>query len=264
MYCTLCLQLKECKELSEDARRALEEGKNYIYAIEASSEVVDAGGPVVGPQLRHDCLCIRAAAFLKVFFASFTLSGFSYLNAQVRIDHKSKIVDRILFSLGLQRQWKNDVHIAIRDCNEARAINPNSVKAHHLMAEALAQVSGQVEVLKFKFLISRRESSRSRSVVEVPSLGPQKDSNMGLLQLQKPKEALEFALRAHQLDPKDSGLNDHVAHLRAKLQEGQYFSGVCVLTFAQHTNLFRLQLRRRKIIEEVMSQNQKGGQEDDL
>jgi hypothetical protein len=29
--------------------------------------VIDAGGPVVGAALRHDCLCVRAAALLKVW-----------------------------------------------------------------------------------------------------------------------------------------------------------------------------------------------------
>lgn len=60
------LQLQECRELLGEAKKALEEGRNYTYAIEASGEVVDAGGQVVGAGLRHDCLCVRAAALLKV------------------------------------------------------------------------------------------------------------------------------------------------------------------------------------------------------
>jgi len=60
------VQLQECNELVEEAKRTFEEGNNYIYTIEAIGEVLDAGGPVVGDSLRHDCLCIRAAAFLKV------------------------------------------------------------------------------------------------------------------------------------------------------------------------------------------------------
>jgi WD and tetratricopeptide repeat-containing protein 1 len=58
--------LLECNELLQEAKGALEEGKNYTYAIEAVGEVIDAGGPVVGAALRHDCLCVRAAALLKV------------------------------------------------------------------------------------------------------------------------------------------------------------------------------------------------------
>lgn len=59
-------QLQECKELAEQAKKVFEEGNNYTYAIEATGEVLDAGGQVVGDSLCHDCLCIRAAAFLKV------------------------------------------------------------------------------------------------------------------------------------------------------------------------------------------------------
>lgn len=40
--------------------------KNYLHAIETCSEIIDAGGPAIGVGLRHDCLCFRAAAFLKV------------------------------------------------------------------------------------------------------------------------------------------------------------------------------------------------------
>lgn len=60
------MQLQECKELVEEAKKAFEDGNNYIYTIEAIGEVLDAGGQVVSDGLRHDCLCIRAAAFLKV------------------------------------------------------------------------------------------------------------------------------------------------------------------------------------------------------
>jgi len=60
------VQLQECTELVEEARKASEEGNNYTYTIEAIGEVLDAGGQVVGDSLRHDCLCVRAAAFLKV------------------------------------------------------------------------------------------------------------------------------------------------------------------------------------------------------
>jgi hypothetical protein len=59
-------QLKECKELLEDAQKALEEVQNSLYAIEVTSEVLDAGRPELDPGLRHDFLCTRATAFLKV------------------------------------------------------------------------------------------------------------------------------------------------------------------------------------------------------
>ncbi|KAJ7516416.1 hypothetical protein O6H91_22G057700 [Diphasiastrum complanatum] len=105
------VRLQECEELLDEARRAMEEG-NCLYAIEASSEVIDAGGRVMGPGLRHDCLCLRAVAFLK-------------------------------------RGWKNDIHMAIRDCNEARAINQTSIEAHYKMSEALSQLGKHKDALEF-------------------------------------------------------------------------------------------------------------------
>eukprot|EP00249_Psilotum_nudum_P013622 c24430_g1_i1 orf=253-2565(+) len=129
--------LQECRELLIEGKKALTEEKNYLYAIETISEVLDAGGPVVDSKLQHDCLCIRAAAFLK-------------------------------------RLWKNDVHMAIRDCNTARALDHQSVQAHIIMAEALSQ-------------------------------------------LQKHKEALDYAMRAHYLDPSNNELSEKVTALRTKL-----------------------------------------------
>lgn len=54
----------------EDAKKVLEEGSNYTYVVEATGEVLHGGGQVVSDNLRHDALCIRAAAFLKVFISS--------------------------------------------------------------------------------------------------------------------------------------------------------------------------------------------------
>ncbi|CAM6082961.1 unnamed protein product [Calypogeia fissa] len=133
--------VQECGELFEDAKKAVTLEKNYLHAIETCSEIIDAGGPAVGLGLRHDCLCFRAAAFLK-------------------------------------RNWKNDVHMAIRDCNEARAINPMSTAAHQHMAESLSL-------------------------------------------LQRYKEALDFAMRAHHLEPTDSTLSDLVTQLRVKLKSAE-------------------------------------------
>jgi hypothetical protein len=56
--------------------------------------------------------------------------------------------------LSWQRGWKNDVHMAIRDCNEARSINPMSTWAHHNMAEALSQVCTSY-LQSFKSLLCR-------------------------------------------------------------------------------------------------------------
>lgn len=40
----------------------------------------------------------------------------------------------------LQRKWKNDAHMAIRDCHNARRIDSSSFRAHYYTAEALEQV----------------------------------------------------------------------------------------------------------------------------
>lgn len=42
-------------------------------------------------------------------------------------------------------------------------------------------------------------------------------------QLQRYKEALDFAMRSYQLDPSDNRLFEHVAQLRAKINAGNQF-----------------------------------------
>lgn len=103
--------LRECKELLEDAQKELEQ-QNSLYAIEVTSEVLDAGRPELDPGLRHDFLCTRATAFLK-------------------------------------RSWKNDAHMAIRDCSEAHKINPMSGWAHVTMVESLSQLGKHKEALDY-------------------------------------------------------------------------------------------------------------------
>lgn len=44
------------------------------------------------------------------------------------------------FLLFSQRKWKNDAHMAIRDCYNARKIDSSSFRAHYYMSEALSQV----------------------------------------------------------------------------------------------------------------------------
>jgi hypothetical protein len=63
---TWLLQLEKCRKLVQIAEKALEEGTCYFYGIEACNEVLDGHGRVIGPALRHECLCIRAALLLKV------------------------------------------------------------------------------------------------------------------------------------------------------------------------------------------------------
>lgn len=63
---TCQLQIEKCRVLVEMAKRSLGEGTNIFHAIEACSEVLDGHGTDVGPTLRHDCFCTRAALLLKV------------------------------------------------------------------------------------------------------------------------------------------------------------------------------------------------------
>lgn len=62
----LCFQIEKCRRLVEYAKRCLEEGANYYYAIEACNEVLDGQRSSIGPSLWHECLCTRAALLLKV------------------------------------------------------------------------------------------------------------------------------------------------------------------------------------------------------
>ncbi|MCO5581572.1 hypothetical protein L7F22_035460 [Adiantum nelumboides] len=105
-------QLLDCLELLSEARKMLREGGNYLHAIDLASEVLETGYSVMDATLQSDILCVRAEAFLK-------------------------------------RLWKNDVHMAIRDCNKARAINSNSAQAHLLMGEALSHLAKHREALEF-------------------------------------------------------------------------------------------------------------------
>lgn len=105
-------QLFECEKLLYEGRKILRESRNYLHAIEIASEVLEAEGPVIDSALQVEFLCLRAEAFVK-------------------------------------RLWKNDAHMAIRDCNKARSINPNSVQAHVLMAEALSHLTKHKDALEF-------------------------------------------------------------------------------------------------------------------
>ncbi|KAJ8771533.1 hypothetical protein K2173_026710 [Erythroxylum novogranatense] len=108
--------LEKCRKLIQYAEKCLEEGANYFSGIEACDEVLDGDGRGHGhdidPMLRHEGLCIRAALLLK-------------------------------------RKWKNDVHMAIRDCYSARRINSSSFRALYYMSEALSQLGKYKEALEF-------------------------------------------------------------------------------------------------------------------
>ncbi|KAL0736142.1 hypothetical protein Bca4012_012352 [Brassica carinata] len=125
--------LQKCTELAEIAKRSLEEGTDIFYAIEAANEVLDAHSNDIDSALRHECLCTRAALFLK-------------------------------------RKWKNDAHMAARDCQNARRIDASSFKAHYYMSEALQQLGKCKEALDFATAAQQLKPSDADIVAKVESI----------------------------------------------------------------------------------------------
>ncbi|XP_071715911.1 protein ALTERED SEED GERMINATION 2 [Rutidosis leptorrhynchoides] len=107
----LASRLDQCRKLLQVAEKSLKEGANYYYAIEACNDVLHGHGQIVHP-LMHECLCLRAALLLK-------------------------------------RNWKNDAHMAIRDCCRALEFEPSSFRALNCMAEALLQLGKHKEAMDF-------------------------------------------------------------------------------------------------------------------
>ncbi|XP_059631266.1 protein ALTERED SEED GERMINATION 2 isoform X2 [Cornus florida] len=105
-------RLNKCRKLVQIAENSLKEDTNYFYGIEACNEVLDGHGSEIGSMLMHECLCIHAALLLK-------------------------------------RKWKNDAHMAIRDCHRARRIDSSSVRALLIQSEALSQLGKHKEALDF-------------------------------------------------------------------------------------------------------------------
>ncbi|MED6172781.1 Protein ALTERED SEED GERMINATION 2 [Stylosanthes scabra] len=100
-----------CRKLIKYAEKTLDDGTPY-YGIEACNEVLNCHSRTIGPALKYECLCIRAALLLK-------------------------------------RKWKNDAHMAIRDCHAARKIDNYAYKALYYMSDALSQVGRHKEALDF-------------------------------------------------------------------------------------------------------------------
>uniref|UniRef100_A0ACD5WSS1 Uncharacterized protein n=2 Tax=Avena sativa TaxID=4498 RepID=A0ACD5WSS1_AVESA len=100
------------KKLMQFVIKSLETGTNLMQGIEACSEILDAMESDIDDSLMHDCLCTRAGLYLK-------------------------------------RRWKNDVYMAIRDCNRARNIDFTSFQAHLFMAEALLQLGRLKEAFEY-------------------------------------------------------------------------------------------------------------------
>ncbi|XP_057773219.1 LOW QUALITY PROTEIN: protein ALTERED SEED GERMINATION 2 [Salvia miltiorrhiza] len=106
--------LDKCRKLIRFAEKSLKGETDRYYGIEACNEVLDGHGYEIGSTLMQECLCIRASLLLK-------------------------------------RRWKNDSHMAIRDCHRALNINPSSTRALICMAEALSMLEKHKEALEFAF-----------------------------------------------------------------------------------------------------------------
>ncbi|PWA42320.1 Tetratricopeptide-like helical [Artemisia annua] len=109
----LAARFDQCQELLQIAEKSLKEGANFYYGIEACNDVLHGHGHgQIGHTLIYKCLCLRASLLLK-------------------------------------RNWKNDAHMAVRDCYRAMEIDPNSFRAFKCMAEALSQLGKHKEALDF-------------------------------------------------------------------------------------------------------------------
>ncbi|XP_073053050.1 protein ALTERED SEED GERMINATION 2 isoform X2 [Primulina eburnea] len=105
-------KIKKCRKLIQIAQRTLKGELDFYYGIEACNEVLAFLGLEIEPTIVLECLCIRASLLLK-------------------------------------RRWKNDVHMAIRDCYQARKIDPTSVMALICMAEGLTMLNKHKQALDF-------------------------------------------------------------------------------------------------------------------
>ncbi|XP_068641447.1 protein ALTERED SEED GERMINATION 2-like isoform X2 [Aristolochia californica] len=108
--CNNPMKLQQCQELLEAAEKCLERS-DYLNGIEACNELLDGRIRHFGPALENSCLCTRSSLFLK-------------------------------------RKWKNDVHMAIRDCSKARSKDPSSYRAYFCLAEALLELGKHKEALE--------------------------------------------------------------------------------------------------------------------
>ncbi|KAG9450778.1 hypothetical protein H6P81_010743 [Aristolochia fimbriata] len=108
---------RQCRKLLEAAEKCIEQS-DYFSGIEACNELLDGRIREIGPANEYDCLCIRSALLLK-------------------------------------RKWKNDVHMAIRDCHKARRIDPSSYRAYFCMAEALLELGKHKEALDYALVAHR-------------------------------------------------------------------------------------------------------------
>ncbi|TMW89482.1 hypothetical protein EJD97_017119 [Solanum chilense] len=129
-------KLEKCKRLIQMALNSLKEDSNFYYGIEACNEVLDGCRDEIGPLLSFECLCTRAAILLK-------------------------------------RKWKNDAHMAIRDCHRARKLNSSSFRPLILIADALSQLGKHKEALEFAIGAQSLATSNSEVALKVESIKEQ-------------------------------------------------------------------------------------------
>lgn len=79
-----------CNLLVQAAAKTLDEGSNILHGIEMCNEVLHGKGPDVGPEMQHECLCIRAAFLLKVHYGLFILCNLlpKYIKHDVFLSEK--------------------------------------------------------------------------------------------------------------------------------------------------------------------------------
>ncbi|KAK4359123.1 hypothetical protein RND71_021352 [Anisodus tanguticus] len=126
-------RLEKCKKLIQMAVKSLKKDSNFYYGIEACNEVLDGCTDEIGPLLTFECLCTRAAILLK-------------------------------------RKWKNDAHMAIRDCHRARKLNSSSFRPLLLIADALSQLGKHNEALEFAIGAQSLAPSDSEVALKVESI----------------------------------------------------------------------------------------------
>ncbi|XP_059459761.1 protein ALTERED SEED GERMINATION 2 [Corylus avellana] len=125
--------LEKCRKLIKIAEKSLEEATNCFYGIEACNEILDGCCRDIEPKLKHGCLCLRAALLLK-------------------------------------RKWKNDAHMAIRDCYNAQRIDNSSFRALCHMSEALSQLGKHKDALDFAIAAQYLAPSNSKVAERVENV----------------------------------------------------------------------------------------------
>ncbi|RDX91704.1 WD and tetratricopeptide repeats protein 1, partial [Mucuna pruriens] len=128
----IAAKLDKCRKLIKYAKKSLDNGTTY-YGIEACNEVLNGYTHIIGPALKHECLCTRAALLVK-------------------------------------RKWKNDAHMAVRDCYAARKIDNSSYKALYYMSEALSQLGRHEDALDFAIASHSLAPSKSEVAERVENV----------------------------------------------------------------------------------------------